>query len=620
MRRSTFRSSIVALASAGVAVAASGVSRQAHAQVTGQPTPITTGFALDHFQPSERGSDWFANESLDLRGKVRPALGVVFDYADKPLSAYDANGNRLATLVSYQAFAHVGGSINLFDRLRLGLSLPVLMSTGGDTTYVNGARLVAPGTNNVGASVGDLRLSADVRLFGEYRQPVQVAIGAQLFLATGDRTQYTGDGSASLLGRAMVSGDISLFTYAAQVSLAYHGLNDSYVGNPRGNQFNFAAAAGLRLLDGNLTVGPEIWGSTVIENGGAFTKSATPVEGIIGAHYALGWFRIGLGGGPGFTRGIGSPNYRLLGTLEFFPPWEAEKPAEKKPEPKAEGPKDSDGDGIVDGEDACPTEAGIKTSDPKTNGCPDKDGDGIVDKVDACPDVKGVANDDPKKNGCPPDSDGDGIVDSEDACPKDPGIKTGDPKTNGCPDKDGDGIPDMVDACPDVKGVKSDKPEFNGCPADMDGDSIPNETDACPKDPGKPNADPKKNGCPAAVVVGTEIKILDQVKFKTGSDEILKESDEILQGVAKILQEHAEIELVKVEGHTDNKGQAAYNKQLSNRRAASVVKWLTTKGKINGKRLVSQGYGQERPIDTNDTDAGRTNNRRVEFHILTVKK
>ena len=56
------------------------------------------------------------------------------------------------------------------------------------------------------------------------------------------------------------------------------------------------------------------------------------------------------------------------------------------------------------------------------------------------------------------------------------------------------------------------------------------------------------------------------------------------------------------------------NKDLSNRRAASVAKWLTTFG-IDKKRLTSKGWGLEKPIDTNETDEGRQNNRRVEFHI-----
>lgn len=112
-----------------------------------------------------------------------------------------------------------------------------------------------------------------------------------------------------------------------------------------------------------------------------------------------------------------------------------------------------------------------------------------------------------------------------------------------------------------------------------------------------------------------EIKILDQVRFKTGSADILPESDVILGAVQKVLDAHPEITKVSIEGHTDNRGGAAYNKGLSERRAASVVKWLVGHG-IDKARLTSAGFGQSRPIDSNATDEGRQNNRRVEFHIL----
>src|ERR1700744_5132921 len=94
--------------------------------------------------------------------------------------------------------------------------------------------------------------------------------------------------------------------------------------------------------------------------------------------------------------------------------------------------------------------------------------------------------------GCPPVRDHDGVLDKDDACPDDPGMKTDDPTTNGCPDRDKDGIIDKVDACPDVAGLKTSDPKTNGCPdPDRDKDGIANEQDACPDEPGKPDPDPK---------------------------------------------------------------------------------------------------------------------------------
>jgi outer membrane protein OmpA-like peptidoglycan-associated protein len=117
-------------------------------------------------------------------------------------------------------------------------------------------------------------------------------------------------------------------------------------------------------------------------------------------------------------------------------------------------------------------------------------------------------------------------------------------------------------------------------------------------------------------VTKEEIIILDQVQFKTASDVILPASDELLTNVATVLKEHAEIQKIEVQGHTDNKGGAAYNRDLSRRRAASVMKWLTTRGGVDKARLMSAGYGMDKPIADNNTEEGRTKNRRVQFKIV----
>jgi outer membrane protein OmpA-like peptidoglycan-associated protein len=105
------------------------------------------------------------------------------------------------------------------------------------------------------------------------------------------------------------------------------------------------------------------------------------------------------------------------------------------------------------------------------------------------------------------------------------------------------------------------------------------------------------------------------VKFKFNSAEIeKKDSDAVLNAVMQILKDHSEITRLRIEGHTDNKGNPVYNKGLSERRAQSVMRWLTSNG-IDKKRLEAKGFGLERPVDSNDTEEGRANNRRVEFHI-----
>jgi outer membrane protein OmpA-like peptidoglycan-associated protein len=546
----------------------------------------TAGFALNRFDPSEPGSDWFVAESLDFRGNQRLGLRLVLDYANKPLVIYSADGeDEQAAVVEHQLFGHIGAALILVDRVRFGLSVPIALYQAGES----GTALGTTFSSDNDTTVGDLRVGADVRLFGEYGQPATMAAGVQLHAPTGSRSSFTGDESVRIVPRLALAGQLGSFAYAGRLGVNLRTQQDDFADANLGSELVFAAAAGLRALDGKLTLGPELFGSTVFSNSDAFfARATTPVEVVFGGHFVAGesW-RIGAGVGPGLTRGLGTPAFRVLASLEFMAPYEEK--VEPPPPPPAP-PSDRDLDGISDLIDACPDEPGIKTDDPKTNGCPE-----------------------------PKDSDADGISDAEDACPNEPGPQTDDPKTNGCPplDLDKDGIPDKDDACPDEAGVKTDDPKTHGCPPpkDSDGDGILDPEDACPKAAGPRNEDPKKNGCPLARVEEQQIKITEQVQFAYNSAQILKASDALLNAVKKILVDFPQITKVSIEGHTDSKGGDAFNKGLSDRRAKAVMQWLIKNG-IDKSRLEAKGSGEEKPLDSNDTEEGRANNRRVEFHIL----
>jgi outer membrane protein OmpA-like peptidoglycan-associated protein len=121
---------------------------------------------------------------------------------------------------------------------------------------------------------------------------------------------------------------------------------------------------------------------------------------------------------------------------------------------------------------------------------------------------------------------------------------------------------------------------------------------------------------PARVVLtASSITIGEKVQFATGSAEILPVSHSLLDEVAKVLTDNAQIELLQVEGHTDSTGTAAINRKLSQQRAESVMKYLASRG-VAGGRMKAQGFGPDRPIADNATDDGKEQNRRVEFNIL----
>ena len=74
---------------------------------------------------------------------------------------------------------------------------------------------------------------------------------------------------------------------------------------------------------------------------------------------------------------------------------------------------------------------------------------------------------------------------------------------------------------------------------------------------------------------------------------------------------------IQIEGHTDNQGDAAYNQQLSQRRAASVARYLVSQG-VAPERILKKGFGATKPAESNATEAGRAANRRTECRILAL--
>jgi outer membrane protein OmpA-like peptidoglycan-associated protein len=260
------------------------------------------------------------------------------------------------------------------------------------------------------------------------------------------------------------------------------------------------------------------------------------------------------------------------------------------------GGTDTDGDGIYDKDDACPEVAGLEAF----NGCPDSDGDGIEDAKDSCPNEAGSK----ELNGCP-DSDGDGVADKDDACPSTPGLAS----LAGCPDADGDGVADKDDACPNEAGPAANK----GCPwPDTDGDGVLDKDDQCPDVAGTV----ANNGCPE-VTEEVQKQLNDYARtilFDTGKSSIKAESTSVMVDIIQILNEYPTAKFT-VEGHTDSVGGESTNQKLSEARANAVRDFLIDKG-IGADRLTAIGYGEAKPIATNNTRAGRAQNRRVEINLV----
>ena len=287
------------------------------------------------------------------------------------------------------------------------------------------------------------------------------------------------------------------------------------------------------------------------------------------------------------------------------------------------GCPDTDNDGVIDSRDKCPNEAGPIATD----GCPinvdngspadgvDSDGDGVTDDNDNCPNLAG----DPATFGCPNvDTDNDGVVDAMDNCPNRSGLE----RFGGCPDSDGDGVSDDKDACPNIVGLA----KFSGCP-DTDGDGITDASDNCPTTAGLA----QYNGCPqpaapapsvptvnappvSSTVSATLTDAAQKVEFETSRATLRASSYQQLDQIVSIMNQYPSYNL-EIAGHTDSIGDSAGNQKLSENRAKSCKDYLVRKG-ISASRINHVGYGEKQPIADNRYKAGRAQNRRVEFRLL----
>jgi OOP family OmpA-OmpF porin len=141
---------------------------------------------------------------------------------------------------------------------------------------------------------------------------------------------------------------------------------------------------------------------------------------------------------------------------------------------------------------------------------------------------------------------------------------------------------------------------------DSDGDGVMDGADLCPGTP--PGTKVDANGCPPILLT------LTGVNFKFDSSAIEPASEPILAQAVSAL-EAAKAVQVTVVGHTDSVGTEDYNAHLAERRANAVVEYLVAHG-VAGNRLSAEGRGEREPVQSNDTAAGRYENRRVELHVV----
>ena len=375
---------------------------------------------------------------------------------------------------------------------------------------------------------------------------------------------------------------------------------------------------------------PSLTLSTELVGHGAYgsmgNDAANPLEILPGASFRPGGKDLVLRTAVGLplNDGIGAPRTRVLLALAI--------------EPRAEG--DADGDGIMDESDQCPNKAEDADGYLDTDGCPEPTeltvrfvngagevAEGVSSTIDGQSGEGGVRTLSLEEGQVELAANAQGYESLSTMI----AVPSGAPATVDVPLV---GLPGLLV----VRVVDADdnpvaaKLVIKGTTYDVDG---PFELK---RDPGVVRVDVVADGylarrMPAElkagettrITIGLEkalaevkaerIDIKDSVFFETSKAVIKSESFAMLDQVATILKDHPEITRMRVEGHTDNRGNDAYNLDLSKRRAASVVDYLVSKG-VDRVRLESEGYGETKPLDTANTSAAWAKNRRVDFFIV----
>lgn len=454
---------------------------------------VGTSGAVDvqTYWPSSGPTDHLALRGSVLQPSGDIGFGLNFNLMSRPLTLTPVGSTQAQPAVDYALTADFLFSLGFARRFQVSAAIPVVLAQAGEGTVpVLGAR----GARLPDTAIRDLRVEVSWAIVQRARRRDARGIGLRLDLGAsiplGDDKGYQGTGG---------------FTFAPMVGFDW-----------RVPAVTLTANAGARIRDtariGDLAVGSvgvagagvavrPLFRSEVpltfvfdylatfafgVENG---FSSATTQELYYGLRYATDAARdIELFAGGAMPLGTGPlmPAWRALAGVSYAPRGH-----------------DTDGDGVVDAEDRCRTEAEDRDDFEDDDGCPDRDNDqdSVPDDRDRCPNDPEDADNYADDDGCPDaDNDSDGVDDVDDECPSTASGDHPDESRRGCPvpDTDRDGVLDPDDRCVDI--ARGDRPDPDparaGCPIpDRDRDGVADAQDQCPDDAAGATPDRWRAGC-----------------------------------------------------------------------------------------------------------------------------
>lgn len=320
------------------------------------------GFDVQLFRPMPGQTvNHFTVSSALILEHLDWEIGVLANFADDPLVLRSDSDERLVNVVEHQLALDVMLAIGFFDRLELGVDLPiVLLQESQDAPQI-------AYTATEGAGVGDLRIVPRLLLFSTESDddPWGASLGllASFFVPIGSQDAFQGEGFRAEPRLAFDYAFGKVARLSANVGYLFRPDSD-FLNIEVDDMLTYGLAAAFRLADW-LYIVPEVRGETSLLAEEIDTEEL-PLEGTIGAKiYPIESLLIQAGFGTGLIEGVGAPDWRVFFGIAFSPP----------------AVHDTDGDGYLDPDDGCPLEPEDFDSFEDSDGCPDpdNDGDGICD-------------------------------------------------------------------------------------------------------------------------------------------------------------------------------------------------------------------------------------------------
>ena len=558
----------------------------AHAQATND------SFDFELFRPSGDHYGYFAVPSAATLGHLQLGGSFWINYQNDPI-VFVAQDERIRPLLAEVQGDNGEGIVDdrLTGNVQLGLGISRYFSFTIDTPVVlwqdgylpnekilNGQ--VSP-DRLISAGVGDIRVTPKGVILDRDHMPIGMAIAIPVGIPTGAGGSFLGENGVSLTPSTIFEfsdGPIRSRKYAfrSAIHTGFHVRPGAAIRDVEvNNGFVYGVAMGLHasVMEIVAEFHGTIWGDRAAQQ---------PAEVLGGLKIlAAEYVSINVGGGMGVLSGLGAPDWRVFGGVSVAPSFDPNM-------------RDTDKDGINDAMDRCIREPEDIDNFQDEDGCPEKD------------------------------NDADGINAPQDRCPLEPEDEDGYQDSDGCPDPDNDkdGIPDVSDRCPSEPETNNGYQDEDGCPdsepiLDTDGDGYNDDVDRCPYDTEDFDGEEDEDGCPdkRVVIEKNFIKITEKIYFEFGKALIQERSFSLIAEIAETVAANPQLKKIRIEGHTDAVGSDVANLKLSQARADSVVDAISARG-VEASRLDAVGFGEMRPLETNDTDDGRAANRRVEFIIV----